>query len=121
MLFSGIDLVDALREIEHAGAGEVIEDLFAAPLVLDDARLTQDRQVTRGGGDRATGRPSQFTGTHRSVPQSVDNGHATGVAEGLEDFRFAPKRFERGQKARTSVLSGKSAITRLSVLRRRRM
>ena len=97
MFIAGIDLVDASGEVENAGAGEMIEDLFASPLVLDDTGLTQDREVARCGGDRATGRLSQLAGADWFIPQSMNDRHATGMAEGLEDFGLAQQRIVRWQ------------------------
>lgn len=78
--------LEAGDEAADAGEGKAVEDLEAALFVGDDAGFAEDREVPGNGGPAETDFFDQVADAALFAGECLDDGDASGMPEGLEDF-----------------------------------
>ena len=78
--------LDAGKEVEHAGGGQVVIDLGAAAFINDNAGILEHGQVFGDGGEVRAHQIAQFADAARSIGQGLDHEQSARVRQGFDDL-----------------------------------
>ena len=88
----GIDPGDAFGESQHTGKSQPVKYLLAAPLVGNQSRMAQHRQVTGSRRRRTARHRRKVTRAHLAIGQGMDDRHPPGMPERFEHLSLALQR-----------------------------